>query len=75
MLTIANPIAIVPSNINPDLDYRIECRAEKIEEVLMKSSVEHLRMRLAPCDRIRLDELVSELAYNLAEREIKETHA
>ena len=73
MLTLTNVIAIVPSNIDPDLEDKIACRAEKIEEVLMDSSVAHLRMRLAPCDRIRLDEILSETAYNMAEKEIKET--
>ena len=71
MTTIHNVIAIVPSNVNEDLEYRIECRAECIEDELMTESVAYLRSLLEPCDRIRLDELLSELAHNLASKEIK----
>lgn len=73
MTTLHNVCAVVPSHVDEDLEYRISCRAERIEEVLLDSTVAHLRWQLEPTDRIRLDEILGELAYSMAEKEIKET--
>jgi hypothetical protein len=68
MTTLHNVIAVVPSCTNSDYDRddRIACRAEHIEDEIKAMTVADLRDALQPCDRIRLDELISDRAYTLA---------
>lgn len=70
MITLNNVCAVIPSNIDEDLEYRIECRAEHIKEEIMHMSVSDLLDTFRIGDRLTLDEMLDIFAYTLATKEI-----